>query len=1039
MFNLSLAGARSHSRSIVLAIALGALAFGSATAEAQLSTFGGNAQHTNVYSTPAQNINVIRWQTPIDNGSGEFAHYGEPLVTSNNTVIVPVLSPGDGVQMEAFDGATGVLKYSQSSDYQFPAHDWLPAVQSCLVGSRLYYPGAGGTIWYIDNADTSTPSTPTQLCFYGLGDYQANESGFNSSVYVNTPITADSSGNIYFGFRTDTTSPTPESFTQDGYAKITSAGVGTYVLAGQIMPTDANITRDCHNTAPALSNDESKLYVVVKWANNAYYGYLVALNTSDLSTSSSVFLLDPRINNGPQQPAGILDDGTASPVVAPDGDVFLGIFGNPYNGSRGFLSHFSGDLSKTYPDGGFGWDFTPGIVPASMVPSYNGTSSYLLFCKYNNYTGTGVDDGDGVNRVAVLDPNALETDTHASSGGLQIMREVETAIGFTPDIENSSIPFATREMCVNATCVNPSTDSVFFNSEDGHSYRWNLGSNQVTQALELTTGFGEPYVPTCVGPDGTVYTLNGTWLFAMGQTNSDSVTMMSSNPDSRTALTTTPITFTAHVDTNAIAMLVKHGPAVGILPTIQFTDNYYDGFTFVSNPIGSPIPLDGSGNASITLTLSAGGSQYGNHFINAAYSGNGLDDPSRVTLMQKVHAFATNTALTAVGSSTPYGQPVQLTATVTGVASTDIPTGQVTFLDGTTVIGQVPLDGTGNASFTTSSLGGGSHTLNAYYQSDTQFASSSGSAPESVTDGTNTSVSSSPNPSTYGTSVTFTATVTAADSGAGTPTGSVIFTIDGVAGSPVSVDSSGQAAFSTTTLQTGSHTVSAAFTGTNGWANSGGDGSDQDVTDGTNTAVGSSPNPSTSGQSVTFTATITAADSGAGIPSGSVVFTIDGSAGSPVSVDSSGKAIFSTTTLGVGSHTVSAAFTGTAGWGNSNGTGANQVVNSAVNQPPTQPQDVVVNPGPGKNKVTVTWQASTDPDGTVDHYEIWRSNKPVGGFSLAGTTTGTTFTDTVGNNQTRYFYVVAVDNLGAHSQPSSVASGASPNVDGGNGNGNGKG
>jgi hypothetical protein len=57
--------------------------------------------------------------------------------------------------------------------------------------------------------------------------------------------------------------------------------------------------------------------------------------------------------------------------------------------------------------GAFGWDTTVGLVPASMVPSYQGTSSYLLATKYNHYLGLG---GDGQNKVAILDPNATQVD-----------------------------------------------------------------------------------------------------------------------------------------------------------------------------------------------------------------------------------------------------------------------------------------------------------------------------------------------------------------------------------------------------------------------------------------------------------------------------------------------------------------------------------------------------------------------------------------------------------------------------------------------------
>src|SRR5439155_19632047 len=79
-----------------------------------------------------------------------------------------------------------------------------------------------------------------------------------------------------------------------------------------------------------------------------------------------------------------------------------------------------------------------------MVPSYNGPSSFLLFSKYNNYANAGNDSGDGVNRVALLDPNSTQVDAHASSNGMSIMREVLTVIGPTADPENRSASAPTR-------------------------------------------------------------------------------------------------------------------------------------------------------------------------------------------------------------------------------------------------------------------------------------------------------------------------------------------------------------------------------------------------------------------------------------------------------------------------------------------------------------------------------------------------------------------------------------------------------------------
>jgi hypothetical protein len=154
--------------------------------------------------------------------------------------------------------------------------------------------------------------------------------------------------------------------------------------------------------------------------------------------------------------------------MLPQGMVVVRV-GLLVNGSRGFMLHFNSDLTVEKAAGGFGWDNTPAVVPASMVPSYGGTSSYLLFTKYNNHANAGTDSADGVNRVALLDPNATQVDAHTSSNGMLIMREVLTVIGPTADQENrsASLPYAVREWCINTAAVNPATNSVFFPSEDG--------------------------------------------------------------------------------------------------------------------------------------------------------------------------------------------------------------------------------------------------------------------------------------------------------------------------------------------------------------------------------------------------------------------------------------------------------------------------------------------------------------------------------------------------------------------------------------------
>ncbi len=886
------------------------------TAFGQAPTFAGNPQHTSVYNATAQPLNGIRWTTPNDkNNTGAFAHYGMPIITAANTVLVPMKTATDGFQVNAFDGQTGNAKYTETTDYILPSHNWIPVYDPCVTssanGPRLYYPGAGGTVFYVDNADSSTPTTPVRIPFYTtLSNYNANAASYNSTIFIDTPITADANGNIYFGFRVQGTAPAPLSTTQSGYARIDANGVGTWALM-TTASGDGAILWDAHNAAPAISNDGSTVYVACRSASTSYYGYLLGLDTTTMATKYKVFVRDPRNNN----PGRITDDSTASPMVGPDGDVFFGIMGNPYNGSRGFLLHFSPDLTVTKTPGAFGWDYTPAVVPVSMVPSYHGPSSYLLFCKYNNYAG--VNDGDGINKLAILDPNSTQIDPHASAPGLIEMREVQTIIGTTPDVENPTVTNAIREWCINAAAVNPATGCVYFDSEDGHLYSWHLATNSMSQAVTLTAGVGEPYVPTTIGPDGTVYSLNGGNMFAVGTTSNAVIALDSSAPSVTTALVGDLVTLTATVSGNS-------GAPTG---TVTFTSITYNGLN--QDPpttLASNVPLDANGHASVSVSnLPAGGAYLGNHFITATYSGDSTYSTCATTRIQKLHASSTTTSLVSSSGTSSYGQSVTFTATVTP-SGADVPTGMVTFFEGNNVLAQVPLDSNGHAAFSTAALLAGAHTLSAAYYSDTENDTSSGTVPQTVTDGSSTQIGVSPNPASFGQTVTFTATISSATQGAGVPTGSVSFTEGATNFGTASVDSGGQASVTNSALSIGNHAITATFTGTGGWGNSSAASATLPINEGTSTGLITSLSPSTFGQSVTFTATVTPTDSGAGVPTGSVAFKDGAATLGTVALDGTGKAIYSTSNLTVGTHSIGATYVGSAGWQTSSATALSQGV-----------------------------------------------------------------------------------------------------------------
>lgn len=750
-------------------------------------------------------MNAIKWQAAHElSSSGAFAHYGPPIVSPANVFYQPVHTAANGFQVESRATADGSLRFTQNSDYVLPTYNWIPTFNLVLTtgpnGPRLYYPGAGGTLWFIDNPDT-TPSAPTRVAFQGSA-YDSHPADFNSTVFINTPLTADSNGNVFFGFRTQGTAPAPLNSTKSGIARVAPDGTGTFVLV-DAMTSDGNVTRTQHNSAPALSNDESTLYVVAH-GNSQYYGYLVALNSTTLATQAKVFLKDPR-NNGANN-AALLDDSTASPMVAPDGDVFLGVFGNPYNGSRGFLLHFSPNLGTQYVPGAFGWDQTPSIVPASMVPQYKGPSSYLLFSKYNNYA---INDGNGVNQVAILDPKTTQIDPHSSANGLTVMREVLTMNGPTPDAEFPGVTNAVREWCINTSVVNPATGEVYFDSEDGHIYAWHLGKNSLTQAVLLSSGIGEPYVPTVLGPDGTVYTLNGTYTFALGLKDTANIVLTSSKPSSQTVTKGDSVTFSVKVNGDGT-------PFTGI---IQLEDITVSSFTRQSAPLAT-LTLNANGEATFTTSsLSANSDSLGNHWIKATLKNDAHYPEISSMLVQKIHRTRTLTNLTPSAAPSTFGAlslGVSVTPQTAGMPTAE---GMVTLSEADKVLGQQALSG-GSTTFNLNTLPVGSHILVASYYGDTVNASSMKAITQLVTSNTSTVLEIVPNPTGYRVSTALRATVTASAAGAGAPKGRVNFKRDGTLIGAATVDASGVAVLNTTGLAVGTGQVTAEFVGQTGWIGS---------------------------------------------------------------------------------------------------------------------------------------------------------------------------------------------------------------------------
>jgi hypothetical protein len=341
----------------------------------------------------------------------------------------------------------------------------------------------------------------------------------------------------------------------------------------------------------------------------------------------------------------------------------------------------------------------------------------------------------------------------------------------------------------------------------------------------------------------------------------------------------------------------------------------------------------------------------------------------------------TSTKVTSSVNPSTFGQSVTFTANVSSPAGSP-PAGEtVNFSDGGTPLGSGTLDGSGNATFTTSTLALGAHPITATYVGDADFGSSTSAVlPQSVGQAsTTTTLGASPNPGTFGQPVTLTATVSGPG---GTPTGTVNF-LDGAAplGSGT-LNSSGTATFTTSTLDVAHspHSLIAVYQGDPNYTGSTSSPFSEAIVAGTSTTLNSSLNPSTFSQTITFTATV---NSAAGTPAGTVNF-LDGTTtiASGVPLNGAGVAIFGTSTLSPGTHQITAMYQGNATYFSSTSLPLPQV----VNQLPTAAA-IVSNLNPSIYTQTVGFTATITsaagiPSGTVNFLD---GNIILGSSAVSGT------------------------------------------------------
>jgi hypothetical protein len=449
---------------------------------------------------------------------------------------------------------------------------WEPVFHPVDANGFIYVPGAGGTVWKVNQADGSSASHINP--FTGMNIVAGN-------TYVAGPLTADSAGNIYYNviqladpsagdpWQNDvvgawivrvTSSDATSTLSFASLVPTAPAGSattcpGTFSASGTLPWPPANVVgtaqgpptvacgsqRPGLNIAPAISAIDGTIYTASRAHFDDMQAYLIAVKP-DFSGAKWVASLQKLLNDGcgtivpiavnnstpntcrPGATLGvdpttnapgsgvIIDQASSSPTALPDGSVIFGALTN-YNGFRGHMFKFSaaGSFTGAYD---FGWDSTPAV--------YSHGATYSIVLKDNHYDTGLYCNGDssicqtlpqGRYYITQLDPNLNIEWQFKSTNTQSCTRSSNGTVSCTTTNPNGF------EWCINMPAVD-ANGNVFVTSEDGNLYVLPQGKTGIfttaSANLLLNLAVGAAYTPLSIGADGKLYLQNDGHLFVVG-------------------------------------------------------------------------------------------------------------------------------------------------------------------------------------------------------------------------------------------------------------------------------------------------------------------------------------------------------------------------------------------------------------------------------------------------------------------------------------------------------------------------------------------
>jgi predicted secreted protein len=393
----------------------------------------------------------------------------------------------------------------------------------------------------------------------------------------------------------------------------------------------------------------------------------------------------------------------------------------------------------------------------------------------------------------------------------------------------------------------------------------------------------------------------------------------------------------------------------------------FSAFTLVSNSALDSASTTCSTSQSIAVNQTCAlGVEFAPTVIGTLVTGsislvsNAANSPATINLSGQVLLVQpTQISLTPSANPATVGTAVTFTAVVSNGAAM-VPTGTVTFMDGTAQIGMATLTASGAATLSTATLAPGVHQMTAVYSGDPNNApATSGVLAEHMEQPTTTVLVSSVNPSVAEAGVTFTATVQGPAGVTGVPTGTVTFSDGAVPLGTSVLNASGVATLTVSRLSAGQHNITASYGGDSANLASQSAILVQTVAQATTaTLLTTSSATVYAGVSVTFTAVVSRTDTV--IPTGSVTFMNGATAMGTGTLDGTGTATLATSALAAGSHSISAIYTGDT----NNLTSTSASLGETVQQIPTA-TTIAASANPGTSGAALVLTATVAQSGTL--------------------------------------------------------------------------